>query len=151
MAALFAYIHTLSMIALGAMLFALLIDFDRLQVREELVRFIRFSFLAAVAGGMVLISGVALLFSAQQGLAFYLRNPVFYIKLALFTAMLLIAITPARVIIFWDRGLDQGTPPDPGSIILVRRYLTVEMILFALVPLAASLAAYGIGLQASSS
>jgi putative membrane protein len=150
MAAVLAYAHTLAMIALGAMLLSQLLAFDRLTQREEVIRFVRFSVVAAVAAAVMLASGLALLFLSPQGLAHFLRNPVFYIKLAVFAAMLLIAITPARIILLWNRGLDAATLPDPGSIMLVRRYLTVEGILFVVVPLAASLAAYGIGLQSGS-
>ncbi|UCH49064.1 MAG: DUF2214 family protein, partial [Betaproteobacteria bacterium] len=103
------------------------------------------------AAGVMLISGVGLLVWPERGVAFYLRNPVFYIKLAVFAAMLLIAITPARIILQWHREASTEKVPEHGMVLFVKRYLTAEAILFLVVPLAASLSARGIGLQPSSS
>jgi putative membrane protein len=99
----------------------------------------------------MIISGLALLLWSVQPSAYYLRNPVFYIKLAVFASMLLIAITPARIVAQWHREAAAGGLPDAASIAFVRRYFTVELVLFLLVPLAASITAQGIGLQASPS
>ena len=67
--------------------------------------------------------------------------------------MVLVAITPARIIVQfsaqWQHAPD--VEPNPGLLALLRRYVIVELILFVLVPLAASLSARGIGLPASSS
>ena len=151
MSALFAYLHSLSMIALGALLFVQLLGFGNLNDREELQRFFVFCLGIAVAAAVMLVSGLALLLWSVQPSAYYLRNPVFYIKLAVFAAMLLIAITPARIVVQWHREAAAGSVPDSASIVFVRRYFTVETVLFLLIPLAASIAAQGIGLQASSS
>ena len=151
MSALLAYLHSLSMMALAAMLFVQLLSIDKLHDRQQLERFVRFSFGLAAAAGVMLISGVGLLVWAERGLAFYLRNPVFYIKLAVFAAMLLVAITPARIILHWHREASTGKMPEQGMVLFVKRYLTVEAILFLFIPLAASLSERGIGLQPSSS
>lgn len=151
MSALLAYLHSLSMMALAAMLFVQLLSIDKLHDRQQLERFVRFSFGLAAAAGVMLISGVGLLLWADRGVAFYLRNPVFYIKLAVFAAMLLIAITPSRIILQWHREASTGKIPEQGMVIFVKRYLTVEAILFLVIPLAASLSARGIGLQLSPS
>ncbi len=151
MSALFAYVHSLAMIALGALLFVQLLGFGNLNDREQLQRFFVFCLGIAIAAGVMLVSGLALLLWSMQPSAYYLRNPVFYIKLAVFAAMLLIAITPARVVAQWHREAAAGGLPDSASIVFVRRYFTVEAVLFLLIPLAASIAAQGIGLQASPS
>jgi putative membrane protein len=151
MPALFAYVHSLSMIALGALLFVQLLGFAKLHDREELNRFFGYCVGMAAAAAIMLASGLALLLWSGQASAFYLRNPVFYIKLALFAAMLLVAITPARLIMQWHRDAVAGTLPEPASILFVRRYFIVELVLFLLVPLAASISAQGIGLQSSPS
>ena len=151
MSVLFAYLHSLSMIALGALLFVQLLGFGNLNDREELQRFFVFCLGIAVAAAVMLVSGLALLLWSVQPGAYYLRNPVFYIKLAVFAAMLLIAITPARIVVQWHREAAAGSVPDSASIVFVRRYFTVEAVLFLLIPLAASIAAQGIGMQASSS
>ena len=149
MSALLAYFHSLAMIALGSLLFVQLLSVNKLQDRQELQRFILFCFGIAVAAAVMLVSGIALLVWSERGAAFFLHNPVFYIKLAVFAAMLLIAITPARIILQWGREAKAGTIPEPGSILFVKRYLIVELVLLLAVPLAASLSARGIGLQSS--
>jgi len=161
MAALFAYLHTLSMIALGATLFALMLTFDLLNDRLGFRRFWILSWGAAGAAAVALVSGIALLIWTDRGGAFYLHNPLFYIKLAVFAAMLLVAITPARIIIQWHRiatfgDADRGTAgtgalEDTSLVPLVERYVVVELILLLIIPLAASLAARGIGTQLSAS
>lgn len=151
MSAIIAYFHSLSMIALGALLFAQLLGFDKLSDRQQLQRFIFFCSGIAIAAAVMLASGIALLVWSERGGAFYLRNPVFYIKLAVFAAMLLIAITPARIVLQWDREAKSGIAPQPASIQFVKRYFIVELVLLLAVPLAAALSAQGIGLQSSPS
>jgi len=151
MFAVVAYLHSLSMIALGSLLFAQLLSINKLHDRGQLRQFLLFCLGIAVAAAVIFASGIALTFWSGRGGAFYLHNPVFYIKLAMFAAMLLIAITPARIILQWNREAELGTMPEPASVLIVKRYIVVEVILLLVVPLAASLAAQGIGLQSSSS
>lgn len=151
MSVLLAYLHSLSMMAMAALLFVQLLSIDGLVDRQQVERFVRFSFGVAAAAGVMLVSGVALLVWPERSVVFYLRNPVFYIKLALFAAMILIAISPARIILQWHREESMGKLPERGTVFFVKRYLTAEAILFLAIPLAASLSARGIGLQPSSS
>ena len=117
MSALLAYFHSLAMIALGSLLFVQLLSVNKLQDQAELQRFMSFCFGIAVAATVMLVSGIALVVWSERGGAFYLRNPVFYIKLAVFAAMLLIAITPARIILQWRLEAKAGTVPEPASIL----------------------------------
>ena len=161
MSALLAYLHTLSMIALGTMLVTMMLTFDLLQEREGFRRFWVLSLGVATAAAIALFSGIALVIWTNHGSAFYLHNPVFYIKLAMFVAMLLVAVTPARIIIQWHRDATTGDvetdAPGTGAIVdtglvpLVQRYVVFELILLLIIPLAASLAARGIGTQLSAS
>lgn len=151
MSAFFAYVHSLSMIALGALLFVQLLGFGNLHDREQLQRFFAFCLGMAIAAAVMLVSGLALLLWSAQPSAYYLRNPVFYIKLAVFAAMLLIAITPGRMVTQWHRQAAAGGLPDADAVFFVRRYFIVEAVLFLLIPLAASITAQGIGLQVSPS
>lgn len=171
MSALFAYLHTLSMIALGAMLFAMMLTFDLLHEREGFRRFWVLSWGVATAAAVALASGIVLVIWTDRGSAFYLHNPVFYIKLAGFVAMLLVAVTPARLIIQWHRDATTGDATsgdattgdietgasgtgaivDTSLVPLVQRYVVFELLLLLVIPLAASLAARGIGTQLSAS
>jgi putative membrane protein len=166
MSALFAYLHTLSMIALGAMLFAMMLTFDLLQEPKGFHRFWVLSWGVATAAAVALASGIVLVIWTDHGSAFYLHNPVFYIKLAGFVAMLLIAVTPARLIIQWHQDATTGDATsgdietgasgtgaiaDTSLVPLVQRYVVFELLLLLVIPLAASLAARGIGTQLSAS
>ena len=79
---------------------------------------------------------------------------------------MLIAVTPARIIIQWHRvsmtghattgDIETGAPGtgaivDTGLVPLVQRYVVFELILLLVIPLAASLASRGIGTQLSAS
>ncbi len=166
MSALFAYLHTLSMIALGAMLFAMMLTFDLLHEPKGFHRFWVLSWGVATAAAVALASGIVLVIWTDRGSAFYLHNPVFYIKLAGFVAMLLVAVTPARLIIQWHRvattgdattgdletgACGTGAIADTSLVPLVQRYVVFELMLLLVIPLAASLAARGIGTQLSAS
>lgn len=171
MSALFAYLHTLSMIALGAMLFAMMLTFDLLHEPKGFHRFWVLSWGVATAAAVALASGIVLVIWTDHGSAFYLHNPVFYIKLAGFVAMLLVAVTPARLIIQWHQDATTGVATtgdatsgdieigafgtgaiaDTSLVPLVQRYVVFELLLLLVIPLAASLAARGIGTQLSAS
>jgi putative membrane protein len=151
MSAVAAYLHSLSMIALASLLVVQLLSLDRLHDRLEMHRFMTRSVGIVAAAVVLLLSGAGLVVWSAKGAAFFLRNPVFYIKLALFAAMLLIAITPARIILQWRQEAVEDRGPEPASTVFVKRYLMVELILLLLIPLAASMAVRGIGLPVSSS
>lgn len=146
-----AYLHSLSMIALASLLILQLLSLDRLHDRQEMQRFMAFCVGIATAAAVLLLSGAGMVLWSAKGAAFFLRNPVFYIKLALFAAMLLVSITPARIIFQWQHEAHEGRSPQAASIVLVRRYLIVELILLLVIPLLASMAARGVGLPPSSS
>ena len=84
-----------------------------------------------------------------KGAAFYLHNPVFYIKIALFLAVGLISIPPTLQFLRWMRSLKSGATnvASDYQVIRVRRHILIELALFALIPLMATLMARGIGVQ----
>jgi len=146
-----AYLHSLSMIALASLLILQLLSLDRLNDPQQMQRFMACCVGVVTAAAILLLSGAGMVVWSEKGAAFFLRNPVFYIKLALFAAMLLVSITPARIILQWQREAHEGGRPQPASIVFVRRYLIVELILLLVIPLLASMAARGVGLHSSSS
>jgi putative membrane protein len=88
-------------------------------------------------------------FAVGKGAGFYLHNPVFYIKLALFVAVGLVSILPTLQFIRWNRGLkahEERILRD-NDIVTTRRYIGLEMLLLAFIPLMGVLMARGIGLQ----
>jgi putative membrane protein len=98
---------------------------------------------------LALGSGAARVVWFGKGAAFYLHNPVFYIKIALFLAVGLISIAPTLQFLRWRHSLNSGAANVIADyqVIRVRRHILVELVLFALIPLMATLMARGIGIQ----
>lgn len=151
--ALIAYLHYVAMISIAAVLVAqhmvcvpgITTSRIRLLARLDLL------YLGLVV--LALASGVARLVWFARGTAFYLHNPVFYIKLALFLAVGLISISPTRQYLAWVRGLKSGGPVVVADyqVLRVRRAIVIQLFVFALIPLMATLMARGIGIQVAAS
>lgn len=143
---LIAYLHYLSIILLGAFLTAELVV-CRPPLRPEQVRQLpRLDIAFFAAAILSLATGLLRLFFYAKGVGFYLPNPAFIAKMALYVTIALISIVPTRQFIRWRRALDAGgSPPDAGVVSRVRRLLHLELALVALMPLAAVLMARGAG------
>lgn len=144
-----AYLHFVSAFLVAAFLvtefFLCAPQLQHPQVRT-LARVDLYYLFAAVA---VLVTGALRVFAVGKGAAFYLNNPVFYIKLALFLAVGLVSILPTMQFMRWKRTLKtagHGTPLD-RDVGLARRYIALELVLLAFIPLMAVLMARGIGPQ----
>ncbi|MEO8164670.1 MAG: DUF2214 family protein [Betaproteobacteria bacterium] len=144
-----AYLHYLAMIGIGVLL-VLEHTFCVPGVSAGRIRLLaRLDVLYMAAAVVVLGSGVARVFWYGKGAAFYLHNPVFYLKLALFAAVGLMAIPPTLQYRRWLHSLDSAAMPHAPDYQLfrIRRYIVAQLVLFALIPLAAALMARGIGLH----
>ena len=146
MEVLLAYLHYLSIIATGSFLTAELIlcrpPLGDAQVRQ-LTRVDVAYFVSALGA---LATGVLRLFFYAKGLGFYLPNPAFQAKLALYVIVAVLSVRPTMRFIRWSRGLALGTgAPDPAEVRAVRRLVHIELMLLALIPLMAVLMARGIG------
>ena len=144
-----AYLHYLSIIGVGACLVAELY-LCTLELQPPYVRILaRVDLTYLIAAIAVLATGLARLLASPKGLPFYLQNPVFYIKLALFVAVGLVSIAPTLQFLRWSRALKSGRERvlNDRDILSARRYIALELVLFAFIPLAAVLMARGIGMQ----
>ena len=91
-------------------------------------------------------TGLARLFWYTKGLAFYLPNPAFHTKMALYVVIAVLSIWPTLRFIRWKRALSQGGPPPAETEVrFVRRIIHIELALLALMPLMAVLMARGTG------
>ena len=117
--------------------------------RQSLKLLARVDLLYLIAAVLALATGVARLVWFGKGAGFYLHNPVFYIKLALFVAIGLISVPPTLQYLRWMRMLKTGAAAVAADfeVLRTRRYLLVELVLFAFIPLLAVLMARGIGIQ----
>ncbi|MEX0960612.1 MAG: DUF2214 family protein [Burkholderiales bacterium] len=142
-----SYVHMLSVIAVGALLFAELSVFFSAVDMYAVRRLANLHIALVAAGAVALITGILGVVWAESP-GFYLRNPNFWIKVALFVAIGLIAVPPTRHLLDWRRELaGEGNAPHPDDVVHVRRYVVAEAVLFVLIPLAAAIAARGIGIQ----
>lgn len=146
--ALVAYLHYTAMVLIAVFL---LIEYQtcRPGLTPQRVRYLaRVDLFYMLAAILALATGLARLIWFGKGAAFYLHNPVLYIKLALFVAVGLMSIPPTLQYLRWMRALNAGGgTPQPYQVARVSHYLLVELILFALIPLMAVLMARGIGVQ----
>jgi len=147
--ALLAYLHYAAMVFIALLLF---VEFRtcRPGLSTEGIRLLaRVDFLYMMAAILALASGVIRLVWFAKGPAFYLHNPVFYIKIALFAAVGLMSIPPTLQFLKWARAIRAGARnvAEPWQVARISRYLAAELFLFALIPLMAVLMARGIGTQ----
>lgn len=147
--ALIAYLHYVAMISIAVVL---VVEYRVCMpgMSDRSIRVLaRIDFLYMGVALLALGSGAARVIWFGKGAAFYLHNPVFYIKLALFLAVGLISIPPTLQYLRWMRSLNSGAASVAADYQAqrVRRHILIELILFALIPLMATLMARGIGIQ----
>jgi putative membrane protein len=140
-----AYLHFLSIFATLAILAAEAALY-RPRMSGATLALLRRLDLGYLVGAVAIIAtGLARLFFFAKGAAFYAGNPVFWIKMALFLAVGLLSVPPT---IHYLR----STPTPGGDVVVapeayrrIRGFITAQLVLFAFIPLAATLMARGIG------
>lgn len=146
------YLHFVAMILIAVSLAVEYLICVPGLAREKVKLLARIDLLYLIAAILALATGVARLVWFGKGAGFYLYNPVFYIKLALFVAVGLISVPPTMQYLRWVRMLKTGAGEAAADfeVLRVRRYLLAELVLFAFIPLLAVLMARGIGIQSSA-
>ena len=93
-----------------------------------------------------LATGAMRVFWGAKGSAYYLANPVFHTKLTLFVTVALLSILPTVRFIGWSKAAraDGGFVPPAGAIAGVRKFLVLQLVLLAAIPLFATLMAHGV-------
>jgi putative membrane protein len=109
----------------------------------DLARLRRYDLAYGVAAGAVVVAGVSRVVLASTSESFYLDNPVFWLKMATFGAVGLLSIVPTVRYLGWSR---RERIPDSAEVAGARRFVGIELALFALIPVFAALMARGIGL-----
>jgi len=144
-----AYLHFVSILSVTAFLVTELYLCSRDLQPPQVKTLAQVDLLYMVAAVAVVITGLLRVFAVGKGAGFYLHNPVFYIKIALFVAVGLISVLPTRQFIQWNRALKAGANRilRDGDIVNARRYIVLELALLAPIPLMAVLMARGIGTQ----
>src|SRR5450631_4337582 len=106
--ALIAYLHYVAMISIAVILVVEYLGCVPGITDSRIRTLARIDLLYMGAAMLALGSGAARVVWYAKGAAFYLHNPVFYIKLALFVAVGLMSIPPTLQYLRWLRSLKSG-------------------------------------------
>lgn len=93
-----------------------------------------------ILAGVTVAVGLARAIYAAKGWAYYSTNAFFWAKMATFAAIAAASIPPTVAYLRWRKA-----PPDAGAIKRARRWLLVQLHLFALLAIFAALMARGYG------
>jgi putative membrane protein len=138
---LFAYLHYLSIIVTGGFLVGELLLCRQGMTPDQIRRLPIVDVVFFVSALVALATGLLRLFFYAKGVDFYVANPFFWVKMALYVAIASLSITPTRAFIRWKR----AGGPSGAEITGVRRLIHIELVLLALMPLMAVLMARGLG------
>lgn len=145
--ALAAYAHFLSIFATLALLVAEAALYRPVMPAATLTLLRRVDLFYLVGAIAIILTGLNRALFFAKGWAFYAANPVFWLKLALFLAIGLLSVPPTVHYIKAAKALSGGSATiAPATYRRMRGFITAQLALFALIPLAASLIARGIGL-----
>ena len=144
-----AYLHYLSL----GVIFASLAT-ELFTLKSELTVKLGWRILMAdiaygTAGILVLITGVLRVLYFGNATAYYLAQPLFWVKMTLFFSVGLLSLYPTISFLGWIKNLRQDQVPelaiDRGK--LLQKIIVTELIGFSLIPLTASMMARGVGYE----
>jgi putative membrane protein len=141
-----AYLHYLAIVLIAGFLVAEMVV-CRPSLAAEHVRLLPRLDMVFFGGALLaLATGLLRLFYYAKGVGFYLPNPFFIAKMALYVIIAILSITPTVSFLRWRRDLlESGALPLPKEIATARRLIHIEVALLVLMPLIAVLMARGIG------
>lgn len=144
---LLAYVHVLGVVLLFGGLLAEAL-FLRPRPDFHLARRLLYSDMTyGIGAALVLLSGFARTAWSAKGVEFYWENPLFHLKLAVFTVVGLLSIYPTKEYLRWRRITRGGDAPQVSDA-KIHRMITLarlELAIGSLIPLLAVLMARGIG------
>jgi putative membrane protein len=143
MAVFVRYLHFLSILVLVGTLIAENAMMKGILKRKELGSLAVVDLFFGLSAASTLIAGLLLWFKYGKGAEFYLKNPFFQAKLALFLIVGLLSIYPTLFYLKHRRGGPEERVEVPGKVIGILR---LELAIALLIPLFAVIMARGIGL-----
>ena len=123
-----AILHHILVFALFAVLFA---EFAMVRLGMDAAAVTRVQSLDAwygVLAGLIIIVGFARAIFAAKGWDYYVHNVFFWAKIATFVMIGLLSIPPTLAFLKWRR---MGLSPADEAVASVRRYLLIQVALFA--------------------
>jgi putative membrane protein len=141
-----AYLHYLAIILIAGFLVAEM-AVCRPSLAAQQVRLLPRLDVVFFGGALLaLATGLLRLFYYAKGVGFYLPNPFFVAKMALYVTIAILSIKPTTSFLRWRRQLVQsGALPPAAEVAAARRVIHLEVALLALMPLMAVLMARGVG------
>jgi putative membrane protein len=137
-----AMVHHLLILGIFGILFAEFMALRPGMSTATAVRIASVDLWYGILAAAVVIVGFCRAIFAAKGWTYYSHNTFFWAKLASFAAIGLLSIPPTIAFIRWRR---LGITPDAAAIGATRRYLHIELTLFALLPIFAAAMARGYG------
>jgi putative membrane protein len=142
--ALLAFVHFALILTLAGLLFSEVAIYGARMARPALRRLQRIDTSYGIVAGLIVLSGLSRMFFGIKGPAFYVHNPVFWMKMGLFVIVALLSIPPTMHYL--------SIAKQPGDVITVpqaafsrmRSLLVAECVVLLLIPLFAALMARGL-------
>lgn len=144
-----AYFHYLS---IGIIFAALAIEFFTLKEElnlKEAWRILWADSVYGIAAIIVLVTGILRVLYFAKDTAYYLNNPIFWIKIAVYLIVGTVSLYPTISFLKWIKSLMEKKVPE----ITINQYkrlkgvIIFELIGFSTIPLFASMMARGIGIN----
>jgi putative membrane protein len=137
-----AIAHHLLIFALFGVLFTEFMLIRRGVDQATIAKVARLDLGYGVAAGLILIVGFSRAFFAAKGWGYYAHNLFFWAKVATFGLIGVLSAPPTLAYLGWRRA---DAAPSDVQVANVRRYLHMELVLFALLPIFAAAMARGYG------
>lgn len=144
-----AYFHYLS---IGIIFAALAIEFFTLKEElnlKEAWRILWADSVYGIAAIIVLVTGILRVLYFAKDTAYYLNNPIFWVKIAVYLIVGTVSLYPTISFLKWIKSLMEKKVPE----ITINQYkrlkgvIIFELIGFSTIPLFASMMARGIGIN----
>jgi putative membrane protein len=116
--------------------------------REGLKRLFAADNVWGIAAGLWIVTGLLRAFGGlEKGSQFYLQSPLFWIKMALFVAVVVLEIRPMMTFIRWRRAVGRGEVPNTSGARALYLVNHIEMALVVVIVFVASFMARGFGMR----
>ena len=144
--ALLHFVHFLCIFALASLLVGEALLLRKSLSRDAVALLATIDRWYGIAAGLVVVSGVSLVFFGLKGATYYVHSPVFWTKMALFACVAIVSIVPTVAFLRWRRrqGMNGSLVLDDGEYTRLRALLWAEIGVFVFIPLCAALMANGI-------
>jgi putative membrane protein len=139
---LLAIAHHLLVFGLFGILFAEFMLVRRGMDRQAVTRIGAIDVWYGALAALIIVVGFSRAIFAAKGWFYYSHNAFFWAKLATFAVIGLLSVPPTIAYIGWRRRNDI---PSAAQVCAVRRFLWIEIVLFALLPAFAAAMARGYG------